>query len=92
MSHNMSNAGYYSPLPFLTVRDEAWVVGGTLSSQDDYRESVLSVFRSRHPKDPLVIDRHPDFDGLVFDCHGDADWFKRQVGLIKAWRPDTEGR
>lgn len=34
---------------------------------------------------------HPLHDGLMFDAPGDAEWYLRQVGLVKPWRPDTEG-
>lgn len=69
------------------VRVDEWIPSGTINCATGV--TVLTVFR---PSDSgLLPDRHPEFDGLVFDCPGDADAFKMMVGLIRPFRPNTEG-
>lgn len=85
-----------SPLPFMTVRTDDWIVSGSVPMYEHPDPYTLSVFRpSNHLDGGWGPDHSParhDADGLVFDCAGDADWYCRTIGLTRPWRAETEGR
>lgn len=77
-----------TPFATATVTHNDWSVSTTQTSGEgiDYKETTLSVRRSDF--DEIV--RH-ECDGYVFECPGDAEWFKHQIGVVHPFRPITEG-